>query len=113
MIIGTDIRHLASGPLTGVGNVTRALIPALAAVMRGDAIRVFYAGRHKPPAFIAVWPRTHPNCALSAKRMSNRLFDILAANQLLPGSVWKEFADADVYLSTHALPVPKMRTPRV
>lgn len=113
MIVGTDIRHLASGPLTGVGNVTRALIPALADVLDNAELEVFYVGRHTPPTFVSTWPKHHPNCRLRTVHMSNRLFDVLTVNQMLPGSLWESFTAQDVYLSTHMLPVPKMRTPRI
>jgi glycosyltransferase involved in cell wall biosynthesis len=81
--------------------------------MQPDTLEVLYAGRHAPPAFVTDWSKRYPNCSLTAPRMSNRLFDVLAMHQMLPGRIWNVFASPDVYFSTHMLPVPRTRVPRV
>ena len=112
MKIGIDVRHLAAGPTTGVGVVTNELIPALASAAPEDRFHVFYNGWHGPPPMLEEWRRSLKNITVHTSRIPNRFFDLAVQTIGMP-KVKRRFDDADVHLSPHMLPVPKMRTPRV
>lgn len=111
MRISIDVRHLESGPRTGVGVVTEELLPALFAAGDGHSFSVFSNGWREPPALLERLVEQE-HVSVHRTRMPNRVFDVLAVAGAL-GKPRKLFHQADVHLSPHMLPLPDIRTPRV
>lgn len=112
MIIGLDVRHLASGPFTGVAAVTRNLVEASVATAPEDDFRIFFSGRGAPPPFVRAWPNAFRNVALVVHRIPNRCIDVAALSVRQP-KIDRLLGGVDVLLSPHALPAPLARAPRV
>jgi glycosyltransferase involved in cell wall biosynthesis len=113
MIIGIDIRHLATGPYAGVAVVTRALVEALAEGAPTERFKVFFSGRKGPPPFVREWPKRFSNISLTQWRFSNRLFDFSSRTFRLP-PLDRMVGGIDVLLSPHTMPVAlSAKVPRV
>lgn len=112
MIIGVDLRHLARGPMTGVGAVTEPLLQQLVLSAPEDSFRFFYNGRKPRPALLQVFRERFPHVATNVSRVPNRIFDVCLKVARRP-YLDDRIGGADVFFSFNALLTPLRKAPRV